>query len=161
MADLDDIDLKILSALQAQGDLTNLKLAKAVGLSASSCLQRVRRLRQAGYIRGFASIVDSSKFASSIIVYANITLSEQNVRRFTIFERAVQKIPEILECSLVGGDFNYFLKIMSRDLQHFNELVQLMMEMDIGIKIFTMFVEIRNVKRAPFVPLSCFRTGAS
>ena len=159
MQSLDETDLKILSLLQADGDVTNLQLAKSVDLSPSSCLQRVRRLRNAGYIRGFVSVIDISKIASSITVYANVLLSEQNVRRFTIFERAIQKIPEILECSLVGGDFNYFLKVISRDLQHFNEIVQSMIEMDIGIKTFTIFVEVRNVKRDPFIPLEVLVKG--
>jgi DNA-binding Lrp family transcriptional regulator len=150
---LDAIDLKILTALQAQGDLTNLKLAELVGLSPSPCLQRVRRLRKAGYIRGFTAIVNTAKLFPSVIVYTKITLAEQTVRRFTMFENAIQKIPEVIECSLMSGEFNYFLKVISRDLEHFNELMQSMMEMDIGIKSFSIFVEIRNVKRTPVLPL--------
>ncbi len=153
METLDAIDLRILNALQAQGDLTNLKLAELVGLSPSPCLQRVRRLRKAGYIRGFTAIVNTTKLFHSVIVYTKITLAEQTVRGFTIFENAILKIPEVLECSLMSGEFNYFLKVISRDLDHFNELIQSMMEMDIGIKSFSIFVEIRNVKRTPVLPL--------
>jgi DNA-binding Lrp family transcriptional regulator len=153
METLDPIDLKILTTLQEQGDLTNLKLAEIVGLSPSPCLQRVRRLRKAGYIRGYSAIVNTAKLFPSIIVYAKITLSEQTVRRFTVFENAMQKIPEVLECSLMSGEFNYFLKVVSRDLDHFNELIHSMMEMDIGIKTFSMFVEVRSVKRTPMIPL--------
>jgi DNA-binding Lrp family transcriptional regulator len=153
MDTLDAIDLKILTALQAQGDLTNLKLAELVGLSPSPCLQRVRRLRKAGYVRGVTVIVNTAKLFPSVIVYTKITLAEQTVRRFTMFENAIQKIPEVLECSLMSGEFNYFLKVISRDLEHFNALIQSMMEMDIGIKTFSMFVEIRSVKRTSVVPL--------
>lgn len=153
METLDTIDLSILTALQAQGDLSNVKLAQIVGLSPSPCLQRVRRLRKAGYIRGVTAIVNSGRLFPSIIVYTKITLAEQTVRRFTIFENAIQKIPEVLECSLMSGEFNYFLKVISRDLDHFNQLIHSMMEMDIGIKTFSLFVEIRNVKRTPLIPL--------
>lgn len=152
MEKLDTIDLRILEALQAQGDLTNLKLAELVGLSPSPCLQRVRRLRKAGYIRGFTAIVNVSKLVPSIVVFTKIRLSEQTVRQYSLFEAAIMKLPEILECSLMSGEFDYLLKIVSRDLEHYNEIIRSMMEMDIGVKNFSTFVEIRNVKRTPIVP---------
>lgn len=153
MDKLDSIDLKILEVLQTQGDLTNLKLASLVGLSPSPCLQRVRRLRKGGFIRGFYAVLDLAKLAPSIMIYTRIRLSEQTVRQYGLFETAMQKIPEVLECSLMSGEFDYFLKVIARDLDHYNELIQSMMEMDIGIKNFSMFVEIRNVKRTPIFPL--------
>lgn len=150
---LDAIDLKILTALQAQGNLTNLKLAELVGLSPSPCLQRVNRLRKAGYIRGVTAILNTGKIFPSIVVFVKVNLSEQTVRQFSIFESAVQNIPEILECCLMSGEFNYFLKMIARDLDHFNQLTQSMMEMGIGIKTLSFFVEIRNVKRTPVIPI--------
>lgn len=150
---LDAIDLKILTVLQSQGNLTNLKVAELVGLSPSPCLQRVNRLRKAGYIRGVTAILNTAKIFPSVIVYVKVNLSEQTVRQFTLFESAVQNVPEVLECSLMSGEFNYFLKVIARNLDHFNELMQFMMEMGIGIKTFSAFVEIRNVKRTPVVPI--------
>jgi DNA-binding Lrp family transcriptional regulator len=161
MDTLDAIDLKILTALQAQGDLTNLKLAELVGLSPSPCLQRVRRLRKTGYIRGCTTIINTAKLFPSIVIYTKITLAEQTVRQYTIFENAVQKIPEVLECSLMSGEFNYFLKVISRDIDHFNSIIQSMMEMDIGIKNFSIFIEIRNVKRTGVVPIQSLLQGGS
>lgn len=153
MNSLDAIDLKILTVLQSQGNLTNLKLAELVGLSPSPCLQRVNRLRKAGYIRGVTAILNIAKLFPSVVVFVKVNLAEQTVRQFTMFESAVQNIPEVLECSLMSGEFNYFLKVIARDLDHFNELMQSMMEMGIGIKTFSIFVEIRNVKRTPLVPI--------
>lgn len=153
MSALDAIDLKILTVLQSQGNLTNLKVAELVGLSPSPCLQRVNRLRKAGYIRGVTAILNTAKIFPSVIVYVKVNLSEQTVRQFTLFESAVQNVPEVLECSLMSGEFNYFLKVIARNLDHFNELMQFMMEMGIGIKTFSAFVEIRNVKRTPVVPI--------
>jgi len=156
---LDAIDLKILSALQEQGNLTNLKLADMVGLSPSPCLQRVNRLRKAGYIRGVSAILSVEKIFPSIIVYVKVNLLQQSIREFNLFEKAVKNIPEILECSLMSGEFNYFLKVITRDLDHFNELMQSMMEMGIGVKTFSIFVEIRNVKRTPVVPINSLVPG--
>jgi DNA-binding Lrp family transcriptional regulator len=93
-------------------------------------------LRKAGYIRGVTAILNIAKIFPSIVVFAKINLAEQTVRQFTIFETAIQIIPEVLECSLMSGEFNYFLKVIARDLEHFNELTQTMMEMGIGIKSF-------------------------
>ena len=154
MNDLDAIDLKILTVLQSQGNLTNLKIAELVGLSPSPCLQRVNRLRKAGYVRGVTAILNTAKIFPSIIVFVKVNLAEQTVRQFSLFESAMQNIPEIMECSLMSGEFNYFLKVIARDLDHLNDLMQSMMEMGIGVKTFSMFVEIRNVKRTPIVPIN-------
>jgi|SRR5579872_5156930 len=154
MDKFDAIDLKILEALQTQGDLTNIKLAAIVGLSPSPCLQRVRRLRKAGYIRDIAARVNTAKLFPSIIAYTKIRLSEQTVRQYSTFENAIMKVPEILECSLTSGEFDYFLKVVARDLDHFHEIIKMMMEMDIGIKNYSMFVEVRNVKRSTSIPLT-------
>jgi len=151
---LDAIDLKILTVLQEQGNLTNLKLAELVGLSPSPCLQRVNRLRKASYIRGVSAILNTEKIFPSIVVYVKVNLSQQTIREFNLFEKAVKNIPEILECSLMSGEFNYFLKVITRDLDHFNQLMQSMMEMDIGVKTFSVFVQIRNVKRTPIIPIA-------
>jgi DNA-binding Lrp family transcriptional regulator len=153
MNNLDAIDLKILAVLQSQGNLTNLKIAELVGLSPSPCLQRVNRLRKAGYFRGVTAILNTAKIFPSIIVFVKVNLAEQTVRQFSLFESAMQNIPEIMECSLMSGEFNYFLKVIARDLDHLNDLMQSMIEMGIGVKTFSMFVEIRNVKRTPIVPL--------
>jgi DNA-binding Lrp family transcriptional regulator len=153
MEKLDGIDLKILEVLQSQGDLTNLKLASIVGLSPSPCLQRVKRLRSAGYIRSFAAILDPAKLGSFIVIYTKIGLSEQTVRQYSIFETAICKIGEVIECSLMSGEFDYFLKVMARDVEHYNRIIRDMMEMDIGIKNFSSFIEIKNVKRSSAIPL--------
>src|SRR5690606_6176637 len=134
--------------------LTNLKLAELVGLSPSPCLQRVNKLRKAGYIQGVSAILNTEKIFPSIVVYVKVNLSQQTIREFNLFEKAVKNIPEILECSLMSGEFNYFLKVITRDLDHFNQLMQSMMEMDIGVKMFSVFVQIRNVKRTPIIPIA-------
>jgi DNA-binding Lrp family transcriptional regulator len=153
MPALDEIDLKILETLQIRGDLTNLKLADIVGLSPSPCLQRVKRLRRAGYIKGFMALVNIGKVTPLIVVYMKLELSEHSVRQYSIFETAILKVSEVVECSLMSGEFDYFLKVIARDLEHYNEIVNGLMSMDIGIKRVSMFVEVRNVKRTGAIPL--------
>lgn len=154
MDELDAIDIKILNTLQERGNITNLKLSELVGLSPSPCLQRVKRLRKAGYIIGYNAQINAGKILASVVIYTKITLSEQTVRQYSIFENAIKNIHEIIECSLMSGEFNYLLKIICVDINHYNELMQTMMEMDIGIKAVSMFVEIRNVKREASIPLA-------
>src|ERR1700759_5762206 len=104
MNDLDAIALKILTVLQSPGNLTNLKIAEIVGLSPSPCLQRVNRLRKAGYVRGVTPILNTAKFFPSIIVFVKVNLAEQTVRQFSLFESAMQTNPKSMACSLMTGE---------------------------------------------------------
>ena len=153
MEKLTNIDIKILEALQREGDITNVKLAELVGLSPSPCLQRVRRLRKSGYISDVTAILNLKKIANYVTVYCQIRLSEQTMRQFSIFEAALAKIPEAVECGMTGGEYDYLVKFVVRDMEHFSELSTLMMEMDIGIKNISFNVEVKKVKNAFEMPL--------
>lgn len=153
MEKLTNIDLKILEALQREGDITNVRLAELVGLSPSPCLQRVRKLRQSGYISDVTAILNLKKIANFVTVYCQIRLSEQTVRQFSVFEAAIARIPEAVECGMTGGEYDYILKFVVRDMDHFSELSTLMMEMDIGIKNISFNVEVKKVKSAFEMPL--------
>jgi DNA-binding Lrp family transcriptional regulator len=155
---LSNIDLKILEVLQREGDITNVRLAEQVGLSPSPCLQRVRRLREQGFISDVLTIVNLKKLSPFVAVFCRIRLSEQTAQRYSIFERAIMKIPEIVECSLVSGEYDYHLRIVARDLDHFNDVVTMIMDMNIGIRNYTTLVEIKPVKRAREMPLRSLLT---
>lgn len=153
MDKLSDIDLRILEALQREGDITNVRLAELVGLSPSPCLQRVRKLRKMGYISGVSAVINLKKIASNITLYCQIRLSEQTMRQYSIFEKAVAKISEIVECSMISGDYDYILKLVVRDMAHFNDIMTFMMEMNIGIKNNASIVEVKKVKSTLELPL--------
>lgn len=153
MEKLTNIDIKILEVLQREGDITNVKLAELVGLSPSPCLQRVRRLRKSGYISDVTAILNLKKIANFVTVYCQIRLSEQTMRQFSVFEAALAKIPEAVECGMTGGEYDYLVKFVVRDMEHFSELSTLMMEMDIGIKNISFNVEVKKVKNAFEMPL--------
>jgi DNA-binding Lrp family transcriptional regulator len=150
---LTNIDIKILEVLQREGDITNVRLAELVGLSPSPCLQRVRRLRKSGYISDVTAILNLKKIANYVTVYCQIRLSEQTMRQFSVFEAALAKIPEAVECGMTGGEYDYLVKFVVRDMEHFSELSTLMMEMDIGIKNISFNVEVKKVKNAFEMPL--------
>ncbi len=150
---LTQIDLKILEILQNEGDIRNVQLAEMVSLSPSPCLQRVKKLRKQGYISGVSAILNLGKLAPHVVVHCSIRLSEQTTNHYRVFEAAVRKIPEIVEGSLISGDYDYLLRFVVRDMQAFNDVLSRMMEMNIGIKNHTSTVEVKCVKRAAAMPL--------
>lgn len=147
------LDLKILDVLQHEGDISNLRLSEAICLSPSPCLQRVRKLRSQGYIQGVNAVLDLRRLTQYVMVHCSIGLVEQTTRHLGAFEAAVHKIPEVLECSAVSGDFNYLIKVVARDMEHYSQLLMSMMEMNIGIKTHASVIEVKNVKRSIAFPL--------
>jgi DNA-binding Lrp family transcriptional regulator len=153
MEKLSQTDLKILEILQSEGDISNVQLAERVSLSPSPCLQRVRRLRAQGYIAGVTAVVDLNRIARHVIVHCLIRLSEQTTRHYSIFEAAIHKIPEIIECGMVSGEYDYLLTFAVRDMQSFSALFTRLLEMNIGIKNHASIVEVKSVKRSLAMPL--------
>lgn len=107
---MDAIDKKILRALAQQGRLTNAELAEAVGLSPSPCWTRVKRLEQAGVIRGYAALLDQAALGLPDTVFIEVMMERHDEAQLRRFEEAVADIPEILECHLVTGEYDYVIK---------------------------------------------------
>lgn len=147
------LDLKILDVLQHEGDISNLRLSEAICLSPSPCLQRVRKLRSQGYIQGVNAVLDLRRLTQYVMIHCSIGLVEQTTRHLGAFEAAVHKIPEVLECSAVSGDYNYLIKVVARDMEHYRQLLMSMLEMNIGIKTHASVIEVKNVKRSIAFPL--------
>ncbi len=122
MADLDRIDLAILRVLQEDARLPNAQLADRVGLSPSPCLRRVKRLQQLGLIRGFATLLEPRSVGLGVNVFVSVTLNDQARPELEQFEAQVRECPEVMECYLMTGDFDYLLRVVATDLdayQHF------------------------------------------
>ncbi|MBM7046820.1 Lrp/AsnC family transcriptional regulator [Rhizobium lusitanum] len=111
MAALDAIDRNILRLLRLNARLSNARLASEVGLSPSACLRRIRLMEQAGVIRGYTALVDTSQAETAIAVIINITLERQTEDHLDRFEAAVRKHPEIRECFLMTGGSDYLLRV--------------------------------------------------
>jgi Lrp/AsnC family leucine-responsive transcriptional regulator len=107
---MDAIDKKILRALSRQGRLTNAELAEEVGLSASPCWTRVKRLEQAGVIKGYAAVLDQSALGLPDTVFIEVMMERHDEEQLRRFEQGVRDIPEVLECHLVTGEYDYVIK---------------------------------------------------
>jgi Lrp/AsnC family leucine-responsive transcriptional regulator len=107
---MDAIDKKILRTLARQGRLTNAELAEKVGLSPSPCWTRVKRLEQAGVIRGYAALLDQAALGLPDTVFIEVMMERHDEAQLRRFEEAVADIPEILECHLVTGEYDYVIK---------------------------------------------------
>jgi Lrp/AsnC family transcriptional regulator, leucine-responsive regulatory protein len=113
---LDAQDRRLLRLLQDDGRITNQKLAERCGLSAAACHERVRRLREAGYIVGFHAQLDPQKLDRSLLVFVEIMLDRTTEDVFQAFARAVETAPDILECHMVSGGFDYLIKARVKDM---------------------------------------------
>ncbi|MDR3472273.1 MAG: Lrp/AsnC family transcriptional regulator [Devosia sp.] len=113
---LDQIDRKILSALQNNGRLTNQDLSAQVGLSASPCLRRLKQLEQDGYISRYVAIVEPRSLGLDITAFARVSLEQQDSKMLDAFERTVASWPEVMECYLMSGDTDYQLRVVTRSL---------------------------------------------
>jgi Lrp/AsnC family leucine-responsive transcriptional regulator len=120
--ELDRIDRRILLYLQRDGRLTNAALAKKVHVSAATCHRRTQRLFDEGYVKTVRAIVAPERVERGALVVVGVVLDRSTPESFGEFERAIAKLPFILDCHLVAGDFDYFLKIRVRDMADFNRL---------------------------------------
>ena len=124
IARLDDIDRKILAELQADGRMTNVELAKRVGISAPPCLRRVRTLEESGLIAGYRAVLDARKLGLSLMALIHISMDQHTPERFANFEAQIGENPEILECLLITGqDADYQLKVVVRDMDAYQDLL--------------------------------------
>jgi DNA-binding Lrp family transcriptional regulator len=121
---LERIDWNILVQLQKDGRMTNANLADAVGLSASPCLQRVKRLESAGYIKGYGAQVNLAKLTESITVFTEITLVDHREEDFVRFEANLRNVEELMERHLVSGGYDYLLRFVSRSINHDQEQME-------------------------------------
>ncbi len=116
LAELDRIDLRILACLQEDGRLSNLKLAETVGLSPTAVLARVQRLTKDGYILGYEARLNPLKLGMGMMVFIEVLLDKTTPNIFDAFKASVQVHPEIMECHMVAGGFDYLLKTRMADM---------------------------------------------
>jgi Lrp/AsnC family leucine-responsive transcriptional regulator len=121
--DLDRIDRKILRSLQADGRISNVELARRVGLSPTPCLERVRRLEREGYILGYGARLDAAKLEAGMLVFVQVTLERTTPDVFDRFAAAVQRLEEVAECHMVAGGYDYLLKVRVKDMAAFRRFL--------------------------------------
>ncbi|MEJ2416609.1 MAG: Lrp/AsnC ligand binding domain-containing protein [Exilibacterium sp.] len=141
---LDRIDINILAQLQCNGRMTNINLAEAVALSPSPCLARVKRLEKGGYIISYNAHVDLRKLGQTATVFTEITLTGHHKENFAKFEKKIRNIDEIIECHMISGGYDYLLKFVTRDIMHYQTLMEDILEKDFGIEKYFTYVVLKT-----------------
>ena len=153
MATLDSIDRRLLAELQAEGRVTNVDLARGVGLTAPPCLRRVRALEEAGVIKGYHADLDASSLGFTITVFAMVSLKSQAEEDLRAFENHIKALPEVRECHMLNGEIDFILKIVSKDLQSFQEFLTSRLTPAPNVASVKTSLTIRTAKNEPGVPL--------
>jgi DNA-binding Lrp family transcriptional regulator len=141
---LDRIDINILAELQRSGRITNAELADKVGLSASPCLTRVKRLESAGYISSYSAILNLTKIGDSQIVFTSVTLGDHRRADFQKFEHRIAQYEELVECHLVSGGFDYLLKFVVRGIGDYQQMMEEILESNIGVSKYFSYIVIKT-----------------
>jgi Lrp/AsnC family leucine-responsive transcriptional regulator len=151
--DLDRIDLKILQVLQADGRISNLKLAEAVTLSPTAVLARVQRLTREGYILGYEARLDPMKLGAGMLVFVEVLLDRTTPNVFEAFKAAVQVHPQIMECHMVAGGFDYLLKTRMADMQAYRAFAGTVLWQLPGVRETRTYAVMEEVKSTTRLPL--------
>ncbi|MBR9870793.1 MAG: winged helix-turn-helix transcriptional regulator [Gammaproteobacteria bacterium] len=123
MSDLDRIDLAIIRELQNNGRITVTDLASKVGLSKTPCQIRMRRLEEQGYITGYSAMVNQTKLGHSHVAFAQVTLSDTSSKALVAFNDAVKKISAVEQCHMMAANFDYLLKIRTRNMAEYRQVL--------------------------------------
>lgn len=150
---MDKIDRRILQMLQQDGKLANNELAQRVGLSASPCLRRVKQLEDAGIIEKYVALVNPQKVNLGLTVFARIWLKGQDAKTVNHFIDSVREIPEIVECQLMAGDCDFFLRIVVSDLDDYRKFQIQHLNKITGIQNVKTEIPLQSIKQTTELPL--------
>ena len=150
---LDETDLRLLRTLQAEGRITNLKLAEAVGLSSAGTHERVRRLVRDGYILGFGARLNPALLQAGMLVFAEVRLGDMSNTVNEAFKAAVRLRPEILECHEVAGGFDYLLKTRVAHMGAYRDLVAAVAWSLPGVRDVRTYAVVEDLKNTPALPV--------
>ncbi|WP_440874730.1 winged helix-turn-helix transcriptional regulator [Thalassotalea sp. PLHSN55] len=149
---LDRIDLTILDALQKDGRISNVELAKKVNLSASPCLDRVKRLEKEGYINRYGAFLNAAKLKYGMSAFIQVTLDRTTSDVFSRFQNEVVAIKEVAECHMVAGGFDYLLKLRFENMEAYREVLGVIVELPAVAQTHT-YVVMENVFNDRGVPI--------
>jgi len=150
---IDDVDRRLLALLQADGRMPVARLAEAVKLSAPPVHERLRRLEQAGVIRGYTALLDAVKLDYRLTVYVSVTLALHRERSVGQFREAVEAVPEILECHHLTGGADFLLRVVCRDTAHYEDLVLHTLTRLPGVERLNSSVVLSTFKASTALPL--------
>lgn len=142
---LDRIDLSILAALQKNGRISNVNLAKQVNLSPSPCLDRVKRLEKEGYISGYYAKLSEQKLNQSLLAHVQVSLVSSTTSAFKVFKEYILNTPQVVECDMVAGGFDYLLKIRVTDMNQYREVLGKLVDIP-GVGTHHTYMVIEKIK---------------
>ena len=152
-ATLDRIDLRILAALQADGRISNLKLAETVALSPTAVLARVQRLTRGGFIVGYHADLNAAKLGRGLVVFVEVLLDRTTPNVFDEFKAAVQVHDEVMECHMVAGGFDYLLKTRMADMAAYRAFAGQVLWQLPGVRETRTYAVMEEVKSGTALPL--------
>ncbi|WP_411910183.1 Lrp/AsnC family transcriptional regulator [Mesorhizobium sp. CO1-1-4] len=150
---LDDIDRKIIAAMQGNGKITANELSDRVGLSPSPCARRVRLLEDSGVIKGYTAVIDQKKVGLPISAFASIKLERQREEDLDRFALAVARWPEVVDCYLMTGQRDYLMRIVVRDLEAYERFIKDKLTRLDGVASIETSFALDQVKRSEVLPL--------
>ena len=150
---LDKTNKKILAELQQDGRISNLELASRVNLSAAACLERVRKLQEAGYILGYMARLNPELLDVALLVFIEVVLDRTTPDVFDEFKRAVHKVPEVLECHMVAGGFDYLIKVRVKDMAAYRTFLGKSLLQLKGVRETHTYAVIEEVKNSSLFPI--------
>ncbi|HZI82478.1 MAG TPA: Lrp/AsnC ligand binding domain-containing protein [Casimicrobiaceae bacterium] len=159
MKRLDAIDLRILEELQRDGRLSNVALAKIVGLSPTPCAERVRALEAAGVIAGYAARLDAQRLDLGLLVFIEIGIDRTSQDAFDQFATAITRIAQVQECHMVAGGFDYLVKVRVADMAAYRAFLGEVLSKVPGIRETHTYAVMERVKESAMVDLSHLGAG--
>ncbi len=153
MTDLDRIDRRILAILQAEGRIPAVELAERVGLSPTSTGERLKRLQKDGYVQGFGARLDPRRLGLGLLVFVEVSLDKTTPDVFDRFAQAVRRAPEVLECHMVAGGFDYLVKSRVADMAAYRRFLGEVLLAFPGVKETRTYAVMEEVKTDGFLPV--------
>ena len=153
LSSLDAADLRILRILQQDGRVTNQELARQAGLSPASCFDRVKRLRERGIVLGYTALLDPHQLGSALMIFVEVLLDRTTDDVFSAFAEHVRKVPQVLECHMVAGGFDYLLKVRVADMAAYRSFLGDILAAMPGVRETRTYAVIEEVKSTTQLPV--------
>ncbi len=150
---LDKTDRRILAELQRNCRISNVALARKVNLSPTPCLERVRKLERDGFVRSYTAVLDPHRLDAGLLVFVEISLTRTSPDVFQDFREAVVAVPEVLDCHLVSGNFDYLIKARVRDMAAYRELLGDKLLSLPGVSASRSYVVMEEIKETLALPV--------
>ncbi|TDB64544.1 Lrp/AsnC family transcriptional regulator [Arundinibacter roseus] len=150
---LDTADRDILRLLQTNSQLTMKELSEQVNLSITPIHERIRKLEKSGHIDRYVALLNRKKMGKALLVYCNVTLDKQRRESFEEFNEAVKRMPEVMECCVVSGNFDYLLKVVAEDMEDYNNFYQQNLSVLQSVQHISSFFVMSEIKSTTQLPV--------